>query len=311
MKSWIAFLGGAALAGAVAVFVITRGSTESQTEQQAAQTAPQETARASTPAEPSTPAPAPAPILPARTPDPVRKPSPPAKTPAAPAVSESKTPTREPAVPVAQPDPATKPEAQKPAAQPTPAVSPRPAEPAKPAPPPEPRKVTIAAGTLIPVRLAESLSSDRNESGYQFQATLDQPLIVEGFVIAERGSRVEGRVVEAEKAGRVQGVSQIAVELVQLHTSDGQKVEIATETFQKEGEQSRKSDAAKVAGGAAVGAALGAIFGGGKGAAIGAGAGAGAGAGTVLATRGKAVTLPVETRISFRLKSPVTVVEKR
>ncbi|MBL8221078.1 MAG: hypothetical protein JNL62_17725, partial [Bryobacterales bacterium] len=56
---------------------------------------------------------------------------------------------------------------------------------------------------------------------------------------------------------------------------------------------------------------LGAIFGGGKGAATGAGAGGAAGAGTVLATRGKPVVLPAETRISFRLSQPVTIIERR
>ena len=42
----------------------------------------------------------------------------------------------------------------------------------------------------------------------------------------------------------------------------------------------------------------------------GAGAGGAVGAGTVMATRGKAATLPSETRISFRLRDPVTVTER-
>ena len=62
---------------------------------------------------------------------------------------------------------------------------------------------------------------------------------------------------------------------------------------------------------AAVGAIIGAIAGGGKGAAIGAGVGGGAGAGDVLLTRGKPVTFPSETRISFRLRTPVTITEQR
>ena len=63
--------------------------------------------------------------------------------------------------------------------------------------------------------------------------------------------------------------------------------------------------------GAGIGAAIGAIFGGGKGAAVGAGSGGAAGAGTVLATRGKPVVLPAETRLSFRLQDPVTIIERR
>jgi hypothetical protein len=71
------------------------------------------------------------------------------------------------------------------------------------------------------------------------------------------------------------------------------------------------ADAAKVGGAAAVGAVIGGIAGGGKGAAIGAGVGGGAGAGDVLLTRGKPATLPSETRLSFRLRTPVTITEKR
>src|SRR5258708_16863474 len=50
-----------------------------------------------------------------------------------------------------------------------------------------------------------------------FRSTLDRPLVVDGFVIAERGSRVQGRVVEA-----VKGTSRLEIELVKLSTADGQ-----------------------------------------------------------------------------------------
>ena len=58
------------------------------------------------------------------------------------------------------------------------------------------------------------------------------------------------------------------------------------------------------------GAAIGAIAGGGKGAAIGAGVGGATGAGAVLATRGEEAELASETRLTFRLKNPITITEK-
>jgi hypothetical protein len=160
------------------------------------------------------------------------------------------------------------------------------------------------------VRLNDALSTDHNQAGDAFSATLDHPLIVDGLVIAERGSRLEGKVVSSEKAGRVKGVSELSIELVRLTTSDGQRVDLHTEPWAKSGPTSKKEDAAKVGGGAALGAIIGAIAGGGRGAAIGAGVGGAAGAGGTMATRGKAVVLPVETRISFRLHEPVTITEK-
>lgn len=182
--------------------------------------------------------------------------------------------------------------------------------PPAPAPAP-PRTVTIPAGTLIPARLSETLASDKMQVGDSFFAALDSPLVISGLVIAEKGARLEGRVVELEQAGRVKGRAALGIQLVRLETSDGQRVAIQTETFRKEAEATKGDDAAKVGLGAGLGAAIGAIAGGGKGAAIGAAAGGAAGTGAVLATRGKPAVIPVETRIEFRLNSPVTVTEKR
>lgn len=179
-----------------------------------------------------------------------------------------------------------------------------------PPPPPEPPKVTLNAGMLIPVRLVDGLSSERNMPGDTFTATLDKELVVDGFVIAERGARVDGRVVASDRGGKVKGTAGLSVELTRLRTSDGQTVAIATDSFERQAENTHGTDAAKVGGAAAVGAIIGAIAGGGKGAAIGAGVGGGAGAGDVLLTRGKPAALPSETRISFRLRTPVTITER-
>jgi hypothetical protein len=163
---------------------------------------------------------------------------------------------------------------------------------------------------LIPVRLVDGLSSDRNVAGDTFTGTLDRELVVDGFIIAERGARVEGRVVAAERGTRVKGDAAISVELIRIHTLDGQNVSIQTDSFERHSTANHGMDAAKVGGGAVLGAIIGALAGGGKGAVIGAGAGGGAGAGDVLLTR-KPATLPTEMRIRFRLRAPVTLTEKR
>ena len=176
--------------------------------------------------------------------------------------------------------------------------------------PREPRKVIIPAGTLINVRLIDTLSTDTTKLGSTFKATLEAPVVVDRLVLAERGSIQEGMVVRSDPGGRVSGRSALALELTKLTTADGQVVDISTESFVREGEGSVAKDAAKVGTAAGIGAAIGAIIGGGKGAAIGAGVGGAAGAGTVMTTRGKKAEIPSETRISFRLKEPVTLTEK-
>ena len=60
-----------------------------------------------------------------------------------------------------------------------------------------------------------------------------------------------------------------------------------------------------VGGGALLGTLVGAIAGGGKGAAIGAASGAAAGAGAQVLTRGKAVKVPAESKLRFKLEEPL------
>ena len=278
-------------------------------------------AQVQTPAPAQTPA-APAPVEAAPAPVETAKPSPvePPKHVARHREASRPKPVSKPAsAPVveARNEPPAQVAAQAPVpAQPAPSVAPpaRPEpEPPAPAPepPPPPNRVTLNAGMLIPVRLVDGLSSERNMPGDLFTATLDKELVVDGFVIAERGARVEGRVVASDRGGKVKGVAALAVELTRIHTSDGQTVAVQTDSFERHADVSHQEDAMKVGAGAAVGAIIGAIAGGGKGAAIGAGVGGGAGAGDVMLTRGKPVTLPSETRINFRLRNPVTLTERR
>jgi hypothetical protein len=174
-----------------------------------------------------------------------------------------------------------------------------------PPPAPLPRQVTLNAGVVLPVRLVEGLSSERNGPGDTFAATLDQEVIADGVLIAERGARVEGRVVAVDRA-KLRSAA-LALELTSLHTSNGQTVYIQTEGFFKHADPSQINSATKIAGGAILGAAIGGIAGGGKGAAIGAGVGGGAGAGAALLTH-KPAELASETLLTFRLRSPVPVI---
>ncbi len=284
-------------------------------------------APAAVPAQSTAEPAAPAAAAPATTAEPPAVPPPAAAEKPAVARERQLSPTRSgkarPPEPAAERRPVADPAPPAPAPAPEPAAAESRPEPAparaalnppagtETAPPPRvPHTVTIPAGTLISVRLGETISTEKNQPGDSFSATLDQPLVVDGFAIAERGARVRGKVLEADRAGRLKGVALLSVALTSLHTADGQDVELTTERFVKQGETSRGDDAKKVGVGAAIGAAIGAIAGGGKGAAIGAGVGGAAGAGTVAATRGKASELPVETRLTFRLQEPIQLTER-
>jgi hypothetical protein len=260
----------------------------------------------------STPAPAPVRNY---APAPARKPAAtvaPRPSPSVPPVASveplAPAPKPQPA-PAAAPEPAPVAKGEPPAPA-APVVEPAPAAKTEPPKPRQARSITIPDGTLLNVSLSERVSSDAHVQGDTFSAVLTEPVIVEGLVIAEKNARVSGKVVDAQRAGKVKGLARLTLELTHLITSDDQRIAIHTAQFVKQADHSKKEDAKKVGIGAAVGAAIGAIAGGGKGAAIGAGAGAGAGAGSVLLTRGEEAELPVETRLSFRLTQDVKLTEK-
>ena len=318
-KIVLAFLGGAVLASGI-VYMAVKPDSKAVGKPlyvQSVQPAPQS-------AQPAQPAPVPAETAPALE---QKSPVVSAESKPAPVERRPRHETQHHATPPVQVAQAAAPAAN----PPTPAVVPAPPlpvmpppsnneasnAPAPPPPAPEPPKaplqphvVTLAAGTPLSVRIGETLSTKRNKPGDTFLATLAEPLTVEDFVIAERGSRCEGRVTEADPGGRVKGTARLGIELTSCHLSDGQRIKLHTQSFAKDAPTSHREDMAKMGGGAALGAIIGAIAGGGKGAGIGAAAGGAAGAGDVALTRGKPAEIPVETRVSFRVQEPVTITER-
>ncbi len=162
----------------------------------------------------------------------------------------------------------------------------------------------LPGGSNIVVRLTESLDSDVNTTGDQFQAILDQDLLDNGRVLATAGSPVTGRLVDVRKSGRVSGRARMLLTLSEIRIG-GVTYQLETNTITVEAGSGAKKDATIIGGGTALGALIGALAGGGKGAAIGAATGAGAGTGFVLLTPGKDVKFEPEQRFNFVLQRSV------
>jgi len=168
--------------------------------------------------------------------------------------------------------------------------------------------LTVRPGTILTIRINQSLSSDHNQVGDVFYATLAQPVIANGIVVAHGGQAVTGRVTEVKKAGRVSGVSHLGITLTSLTAADGQTVPIQSQLLIHQGSTSRGRDAAAVATTTGLGAAIAAAADWGTGAAIGAGIGAAAGTIGVLLTRGNPTVIYPDTLVTFQVTAPATVV---
>lgn len=165
------------------------------------------------------------------------------------------------------------------------------------APAPAPTTVSIPAGTTLTVRMLDGASSS-DAKGKRFTTTLETDLIVQGRVVAKAGTRVYGRVENAERARRYAGKSSLDLRLTDL-TVGGSFVPIVTGQFTQAGEGSLR----KTGRGAAAGAAIGAIADGGE------GAGKGAAIGAVASgiKKGEAVVVPAGTLLDFQLQQPVSI----
>ena len=170
--------------------------------------------------------------------------------------------------------------------------------------------VTIPAGTTIAVRTIDAIDSTKNQVGDRFQASLEEPLIVDEKVVAEKGADVYGRLEESRETGTFTGRSELKLVLTGI-VVDGKTVPIVTGDYELTGKSKGASTAKRTVGGAAIGSIIGAIAGGGKGAAIGAGTGAGVGAGSEIITKGNQVKIPSETLLDFTLQQSVTIPKQR
>ncbi len=170
-----------------------------------------------------------------------------------------------------------------------------------------PVDLTLAAGSWITARVNEPLSSSHSQPGDAFTATLAQPIVINGLVVARTGQLVQGRVVDVARAGRVKGTSSLGVELTEIGLVDGQQVPVKTQLIQRRGDTLVGNDVGAIGVTTGLGAVIGAAAGGGWGAGIGALAGAAVGTTGVLASRGRDTVLFPEQVLTFRVESPIHV----
>lgn len=170
-----------------------------------------------------------------------------------------------------------------------------------------PATLTLASGAFMTVRVNQWLSSDRNKPGDTFYATLVQPIIVDGVVVARKGSSVMGTVTEVRKS-HSDASSLLGLELTSISLVDGQQITIQSQVMDRNGSTVPGGrQAGAIVGGTAVGAGIGAVAGGGVGAAVGAGVGAMASSIGVMLTRGRPTEVYPETMLTFRLGAPVSI----
>jgi hypothetical protein len=162
--------------------------------------------------------------------------------------------------------------------------------------PAAPTTVTVPAGTVLLVRMMDSVSS-QNSAGATFSTKLEYDLAINNVVVAKAGTVVYGKVQSATQARRATGRSTLDIRLTQMSIG-GTQVPIVSSGYA----QSGASSGAKVAKAAAAGAIIGNNTGNGSGS-----DGAAIGAGVAMLKPGQTLTIPPGTLLEFSLSQPLTV----
>ncbi len=93
---------------------------------------------------------------------------------------------------------------------------------------PQAHVAELGSGTNLFVQLGEKLSARDNYAGETFRGTLQAPIIWKDFIIADRGSKVLGRIVGTDK-------QHLRLTLTEINTTDGQRVDVKTNVLENGG----------------------------------------------------------------------------
>lgn len=87
-----------------------------------------------------------------------------------------------------------------------------------------PQEFTIKAGTPVPLRLEETLSSESSTVGQIVRLTVTRNVVINDIVVIEAGSLVEGEIVHAEETGSLGKEGEISMVVRYATAIDGTRI---------------------------------------------------------------------------------------
>ncbi len=174
------------------------------------------------------------------------------------------------------------------------------------------QSIVIPQGTQIAVRTDETIDSTKNALGRLYAAKIQQDVVDStGVVGIPAGTEAKLQVVDLSQGNQNQSnqnqsntsSKNLALDLYSV-ILNGREYRVDSSSVTENGSAGfgmNKRTAVFTGGGAGLGALMGAVFGGGKGAGIGTLAGGALGAVTQYMTRGKQVTVPAESVLTFQI----------
>jgi hypothetical protein len=161
--------------------------------------------------------------------------------------------------------------------------------------PAEGERVTLPPDSIISVRIADEISSNKNHTGDIFTGIVDPSVLIHDQVVIPRGTEAHVRMAEDKKGGHIHGKAEVRLELISL-VVNGRRLGVESDPEVR----GQGAGAAKVKAEAKSGEHLG-------GSATGVAGPAGSAAGPVIAAFSAAkVEMKPNSRVEFILAEPFT-----
>ncbi len=188
-----------------------------------------------------------------------------------------------------------------------------------------PGVISVPAGTHVPLRLTQGISTKTAKPGDGVYAETTFPITIDNKMVIPAGTYVQGRISSVKRAGRIKGQAELLIHFTSMIYPSGYTVMLPgalenaptienASVKDKEGTIKGDGKGGKTATSAATYGATGAVVGGlsrgGKGALIGGGIGAAAGAAIATLTRNTEVRMEPGTTLEMILERPLELNEK-
>jgi hypothetical protein len=170
-----------------------------------------------------------------------------------------------------------------------------------------PADVNIPAGSMLAIRINQSISVKRTPAGAAFDGEVVEAWEdANGRVILPKGTPVGGVVDESHRRGHFKGASVLELRLTSL-TLNGTQYPLETHDLTRTKKGKGKRSTALIGGGTGLGMLIGGVASGGTGLLIGGLAGGGAGTAAAGLTGNRDLDIPAESIVRFRLADDLTL----
>jgi hypothetical protein len=110
-------------------------------------------------------------------------------------------------------------------------------------------RVTVPGGTVVPVKVVDSISSATANVGDVFQVRAASDVVVDGWVVIPKDSPGQGEVAKVDRAGSHGHAGNLGLKLQWIYSADGGKIRLSSVNHSAQGSEKKGASSTATIGG--------------------------------------------------------------